>query len=117
MKLSDAILKGCKLYPTHSRYIPWDNANGASTVGAAYAGLVNGDHEWVRLCQTDYEYREFPVLVYWVWCPISHRDELWRLEDPRGTKIWSRERIAQWVANLERKWVREGKVVDAYQQA
>lgn len=117
MKLSTAILKGCKLYPHHSRYVPWDNANGTSTVGAAYAALVDGNAEWIRHCQTDYEYSEFPVLVYWVWCPISHRDELletaiWRLEDPRGSKIWSRERIAEWVANLERKWEREGRVVD-----
>jgi hypothetical protein len=112
--LSQAILKGCLLYPHHSRFVPFDNANGASTVGAAYAALVDGRSEWVRNCQTDYEYREFPVLAYWVRDPISHRDNLledviWRLEDLGG----SRESIAAWVGIREERWIREGVRVDS----
>ena len=120
MKLSKAILKGCKLYPAHSRYVPYDNANGTSTVGAAYAGLVAGDAEWLQNLQVDYEYREFPVLAYWVRDMISHRDNLledaiWRLEEPKGMKIWSRERIASWVEWHERRWEKWGVVVDAHE--
>ena len=120
MRLSEAILKGCELYPYHSRYVPYDNANGTSTIGAAYAGLVNGNHEWVRNCQTDYQYREFPVLGYWVRDPIQHSfeclldDAVWMWESPHGNFKWSREKIAKWIARRERKWVREGKKVDAF---
>jgi hypothetical protein len=122
MKLSTAILKGCVLYPHHSRYIPYDNANGASTLGAAYAALVDGKSEWVRNYQTDYEYKEFPVLTYWVWDPISHANSrveqvIWIYENPLGRFRWSRERLAKWVARHEKKWVKQGKKVDAYEMS
>ena len=117
MRLSQAILKGCKHYPHHSRRVPYDNANGASTIGAAYAALTNGGIEWVRRCQSDYEYQEFPVILYWVRDPVSHGDELvesviWRYENPDGGFVWSRERIAKWVAKCEKKWVKQGMGID-----
>ena len=120
MRFSEAILKGCKHYPHHSRQVPFDNANGASTVGAAYAGLVNGRGECVRNCQTDYQYREFPVLGYWVRDPIQHSteclmdDAIWMFENPHGEFVWTRERIAKWVRRHESKWARKGKKVDAF---
>ena len=119
MRLSEAILKGCKLYPHHSRYVIYDNANGTSTVGAAYAGLVDGRVEFVHNCQTDHQYRDFPVLGYWVWDPISHGDNLvesviWIYETPNSRFLWSRERIAKWVARHERKWLKQGKPIDVF---
>jgi hypothetical protein len=113
MRLSDAILKGCELYPKHSPFAHYDKFNGASALGAAYAAVSPSQNptDFTK----DLGCEKFPVLRYETRCLVGHRKVwLWDAMDNLEIALgWSRERIAHWIRDREEKWEKEGRVVDA----
>jgi hypothetical protein len=112
MKLSEAILAGCSMYPEKTAVFFFEGERAACVLGAAFAGTFGRpEHVYKREMLNE----AHPIMKRAVLHPerpgwvIPLQNVAVELNDLFG---WSREEIAAWIALVEREVESMDKLVD-----